>query len=167
VTITRFPYEGLGRCEAVVSDGLVYAVATDPHCADGILAQTRNALDELSSIFEKAGSGRPGLLQVTVFLSDVKQKEEMDTIWIDWIGPKENWPQRACVDVDLYDGCLIEIVVTAKLLRSAPQYLSLNRRAESVKSSSSIAFASPAMNDMAILLYGWFYEANTIGFRSS
>ena len=121
VTITRFPYEGLGRCEAVVSDGLVYAVATDPHCADGILAQTRNALDELSSILEKAGSGRPGLLQATVFLSDVKQKQEMDTIWIDWIGPKTNWPQRACVGVDLEDGCLIEIVVTAKVLRSSPQ----------------------------------------------
>ena len=120
MTITRFPYEGLGRCEAVVSDGLVYAVATDPHCADGILAQTRNALDELSSIFEKAGSGRPGLLQVTVFLSDVKQKEEMDTIWIDWIGLKENWPQRACVGVALAGNDQIEIVVTAKVLTAHP-----------------------------------------------
>jgi enamine deaminase RidA (YjgF/YER057c/UK114 family) len=116
VTPTRFPYEGLGRCEAVLSDGLVYAVATDPHGADGILEQTRNALDELSRILDKAGSGKPGLLQVTVYLSDVTQKPEMDTIWIDWVGPRQNWPQRACVGVDLDDGCLIEVVVTAKVL---------------------------------------------------
>lgn len=116
MTTTRFPYEGLGRCEAVVSDGLVYAVATDPHSAKGILEQTRNALDELNRTLMKAGSGKLGLLQATVYLSDITQKTEMDTIWIDWIGPQENWPQRACVGVDLDDGCLIEIVVTAKLL---------------------------------------------------
>ncbi|GFE63722.1 Rid family hydrolase [Litoreibacter roseus] len=118
MTITRFPYEGLGRCEAVVSNGLVYAVATDPQNADGILAQTKNALDELRRILEKAGSGKPGLLQATVYLNNITQKSEMDAIWIDWIGPEKNWPQRACVGVDLDKGCLIEIVVTAKVLRS-------------------------------------------------
>ena len=112
----RFPYEGLGRCEAVVSDGLVYAVATDPRCAKGILEQTANTLDELESVLGKAGSGKSGLLQATVYLSDITQKPEMDKVWIEWIGPPENWPQRACVGVDLYDGCLIEVVVTAKVL---------------------------------------------------
>lgn len=116
VATKRFPYEGLGRCEAVVSDGLVYAVATDPQGSDGILAQTKHTLDELNRILEQAGSGKAGLLQATVYLSDVKQKPEIDTIWIDWIGPEDNWPQRACVGVDLDEGCLIEIVVTAKVL---------------------------------------------------
>lgn len=116
MSIRRFPYEGLGRCKAVVSDGLVYAVVTDPHDADGILDQTRNALNALDQILEQAGSGKPGLLQATVYLSDITQKAQMDTIWIDWIGPEENWPQRACVGVDLYPGCLVEIVVTAKVL---------------------------------------------------
>ncbi|MEL6421202.1 MAG: hypothetical protein AAFQ42_01945 [Pseudomonadota bacterium] len=40
----------------------------------------------------------------------------MDSVWIDWVGPEENWPQRACVGVDLYDDCLIEVVATAKVL---------------------------------------------------
>ncbi|MEL6218698.1 MAG: Rid family hydrolase [Pseudomonadota bacterium] len=116
MSVKRFPYPGLGRCKAVVSDGLVYAVATDPHCADGILAQTRNTLDELAHILEDAGSGKAGLLQATVYLSDVRQKPQMDTVWIDWVGPEENWPQRACVGVDLDEGYLIEVVVIAKLL---------------------------------------------------
>ena len=112
----RFPYPGLGRCEAVVSDGMVYAVATDPALSDEIDAQTRNALLELDRILANAGSDKAGLLQATVYLSDIKQKRALDPIWIDWIGPEANWPQRACVGVDLDDGCLIEIVVTAKTL---------------------------------------------------
>ena len=118
MTTKRFPYEGLGRCKAVVSDGLVYAVATDPQGADGILAQTRNTLQELDRILDKAGSGKSGLLHATVYLSDVKQKPDMDTVWRDWIGSEENWPQRACIGVDLDEGYLIEVVVTAKVLQS-------------------------------------------------
>lgn len=112
----RFPFPDLGRCEAVVSDGLVYAVATDPVLADGIRLQTRNTLAELGRVLDNAGSGKPGLLQVTVYLKDMKQKQVLDEIWIDWIGPKENWPQRACVGVDLDEGCLIEVVAIAKVL---------------------------------------------------
>ncbi|MGD1885274.1 MAG: RidA family protein [Paracoccaceae bacterium] len=116
MTIQRFPYEGLGRCEAVVSDGLVYAVGTDPQLDEGILAQTKNTLDELARILRVSGSGKAGLLNATVYLSDIKQKHEMDRVWIDWIGPEEHWPQRACIGVDLDEGCLVEIVVTAKVL---------------------------------------------------
>ena len=41
-------------------------------------------------------------------------KPEMDEIWCEWIGPPENWPQRACVGADLGDDVsLIEAVVIA------------------------------------------------------
>lgn len=116
MTIKRVPYKGLGRCEAVITDGIIYAVATDPYCADGIIAQTKNTLDALNRTLENAGSGRAGLLQATVYLSDINEKPMMDSVWIDWIGAEINWPQRACVGVELYDGCLIEVVVTAKVL---------------------------------------------------
>jgi enamine deaminase RidA (YjgF/YER057c/UK114 family) len=99
-----------------VSDGIVYAVATDPLLTDGIVLQTQNALDELSRILENAGSGLAGLLQATVYLADVKQKPEMDSVWINWIRSEKNWPQRACIGVELDEGCLIEVVATAKLV---------------------------------------------------
>ncbi len=114
--MTRFPVEGLGRCSAVVSGGLVYAVATDPVCADGITAQTRNTLAELDRVLVRAGSGKAGLLQATVYLSAIADKPEMDAVWIPWIGPEENWPQRACVGAGLEAGYLIEVVVTARVL---------------------------------------------------
>ncbi|MEO1159666.1 MAG: RidA family protein [Pseudomonadota bacterium] len=112
----RFPVEGKGRCSAVESGGLVYAVATDPHCADGISEQTRNTLDELNRVLIKAGSGKSGLVQATVYLSGISNKPAMDAVWSEWIGPEENWPQRACVGVELDQGYLIEIVVVANVL---------------------------------------------------
>jgi len=102
-----------GRCLAVSYAGIVYAVAYDPAMAAGIVAQTRNALEFLDQQLAEAGSGKNALLQATVYLRNMSMKAEMDTVWCDWIGPKENWPQRACVGTDLGDDMLIEIVVTA------------------------------------------------------
>lgn len=112
----RIPGDAKGRCAAVQSDGLVYAVATDPHCADGIAAQTRNTLEKLDTVLAEAGSGKTRLVQATVYLDDISDKPEMDEVWCDWIGPEKNWPQRACIGVDLEPGWLIEVVVTAKPL---------------------------------------------------
>lgn len=105
-----------GRCSAVISDGLVYAVATDPLCAAGITAQTRNTLQDLERLLVAAGSGKPGLLQATVYLSDIAEKPAMDRVWVDWVGPQQNWPQRACIGVDLDEGYLIEVVTIARIL---------------------------------------------------
>ena len=112
----RFPVAGKGRCSAVVSRGLVYAVATDPICAESVSEQTLNTLHELDRVLTNAGSGKAGLVQATVYLSDISNKTDMDSVWCEWIGPEENWPQRACVGVDLDDRYLIEIVVVATVL---------------------------------------------------
>lgn len=114
--VKRFPVEGKGRCSAVQSGGLVYAVATDPHCADGITNQTRNTLDELDGVLAKAGSSKTGLVQATVYLTDISAKPAMDAVWCEWIGPEDNWPQRACVGAQLDEGYLVEIVVVATVL---------------------------------------------------
>ncbi len=112
----RFHGRYEGRCNAVAHNGLVYAVATDPQSASTIEAQTRNTLDALERYLVEAGSGKTGLLQATIYLTDMRNKPAMNTIWCAWIGAKENWPQRACVGADLEPTDLIEVVVTAKLL---------------------------------------------------
>ena len=112
----RIPGGAKGRCAAVVSGGLVYAVATDPVCADGVIEQTRNTLEELERVLGEAGSGKTGLIQATVYLSDISNKPDMDSVWCEWVGPEENWPQRACIGVELEAGYLIEVVVTAAVL---------------------------------------------------
>lgn len=112
----RVPGGAQGRCAAVQAGGIVYAVATDPHGADDIAEQTRNTLQELDRVLAEAGSGKTGLLQATVYLSDIADKPRMDAVWCEWIGPEENWPQRACVGVQLAGRDLIEVVVTASVL---------------------------------------------------
>jgi len=94
----------------------VYAVATDPRCAEGIIEQTRNTLQDLERMLVNAGRGKVGLVQATVYLSDISDKPEMDSVWCEWIGPEENWPQRACIGVELEEGYLIEVVVVATVL---------------------------------------------------
>jgi len=85
-------------------------------CAEDIETQTANTLQRLEQLLAEVGSDKTQLLQATVYLSDIAHKPRMDAIWTPWIGSEENWPQRACVGVDLDPGYLIEIVVTAAVL---------------------------------------------------
>ena len=112
--VVRVPGGALGRCAAVAKLGFVYAVATDPACGPDISAQTSGALQELDRVLKEAGSSKEHLLQATVYLADIGDKATMDAVWVPWIGPEENWPQRACVGAGLDPGYLIEIVVTAE-----------------------------------------------------
>lgn len=109
----RFSEGMTGISGAVVHNGIVHAVVFDPDCTDGIASQTVNALRYLDELLAKTGSDKSRLIQTTIYLSDIRQKPEMDAVWRDWIGGPENWPQRACVGVDLSPGYLIEIVVLA------------------------------------------------------
>ncbi len=116
IAVKRFPEGAVGRCAGAQAGGVVYAVAADPHCADGIAEQTRNTLYELDRVLAKAGSGKAELLQATVYLSVISNKPDMDAVWREWIGLEENWPQRACVGVDLDDRYLVEVVVIAAVV---------------------------------------------------
>ncbi len=112
--IKRILSSARGRSDAVAFNGIAYVVAYDPDAAEGIADQTRNCLRFLDRKLSEAGSGKQALLQVTVFLGDMAMKPAMDEVWCDWIGPKENWPQRACVGADLGDEVtLIEITAIA------------------------------------------------------
>ena len=112
MTIKRFSGGNRGRCRAVVYGGLVYAVATDTSSAGNIADQTRRTLEALERSLVDAGSGRGGLLQVTVYLKDMAMKAQMDAVWCDWIGAAQG-PCRACVGTDLAPGDRVEIKLLA------------------------------------------------------
>ena len=108
-----------GRSDAVSCNGTAYLVAYDPTAADGIQAQTLNCLRFLDEKLAQVGSGKTALLQVTVFLSDMSLKAEMNEVWCDWIGSADNWPQRVCVGADLGDDVtLVEITAIATQLEN-------------------------------------------------
>ena len=111
MSIERIHGSAKGRSRATRHGGLVYAVATAPG-AD-ITEQTRNTLAALEKNLVDGGADKTRIVQATVYLTDIANKAAMDAVWCEWIGPQENWPQRACVGAQLAGDNLVEIVAVA------------------------------------------------------
>jgi enamine deaminase RidA (YjgF/YER057c/UK114 family) len=119
MNIQRFPGIAVGRSRAVAFGDLVFTVATAPG-STSVQEQTRQVLARIEQNLREAGSDKTLLLSATVYLADIAQKAEMDEVWNEWIGP-EHWPQRACVQVGLSPGVLVEItVIAARLTPTTP-----------------------------------------------
>ncbi len=114
--IQRFSGNAIGRSRAVAFDNLVFTVATASG-SPSVAEQTRQVLARIEENLREAGSDKTRLLSATVYLTDIARKAEMDEVWNEWIG-SEQWPQRACVQVGLSPGVLVEITVIASRLTS-------------------------------------------------
>ena len=104
-----------GRSRATIHDGQVYTVATAPDTNQDLAGQTVQTLAALDQNLADAGTDKSRILSATVYVVDIDKKDEMDAVWCDWIGPSENWPQRACVCAKLAGDTLVEIVLVAAL----------------------------------------------------
>jgi enamine deaminase RidA (YjgF/YER057c/UK114 family) len=111
MNIQRFPGNAVGRSRAVAFGDLVFTVATAGGSTT-IQEQTRQVLARIDQNLADAGSDKTRLLSATVYLTDIAGKAAMDEVWNEWIGA-ENWPQRACVQVGLTPGVLVEMTVIA------------------------------------------------------
>ena len=111
--IQRWHGQAAGRCRTTAWRDLVFTVATAEAAGPSVAAQTRESLAIIQRNLAEAGSSPARLLSATVYLEDIASKSEMDTVWCEWIGPPENWPQRACVQAALAPGTLVEITVIA------------------------------------------------------
>ncbi len=73
--------------QAIVADNFVFVsgqVGVDPRTnspVEGIAAQTRQALENLRSILEEAGSSLERIVRVGVFLRDINQFSEMNQVY--------------------------------------------------------------------------------------
>ncbi len=78
-----------------------------------VTAQTQDILARTDTLLAEAGTDKSQLLSATIWLTDIRYFDEMNTIWDAWIDPA-NPPARACVESKLatpkYD---VEIMVTA------------------------------------------------------
>jgi enamine deaminase RidA (YjgF/YER057c/UK114 family) len=75
--------------------------------------QTRQALGDIDRWLAMCGSDRTHLLQVVVWLSDIRLCDAMNAAWLDWVDPS-SLPARACVEARMATpGCLVEIMAIA------------------------------------------------------
>ena len=78
-----------------------------------IKGQTEEVLAEIDRLLAKAGSGKSKLLQVTIWVNDIRHRAAMNEVYTRWVDPK-NLPGRACIEAKLADpNALVEIMVTA------------------------------------------------------
>jgi enamine deaminase RidA (YjgF/YER057c/UK114 family) len=73
-------------------------VASDP-TADAA-GQTRQILELIDGYLAEASTDKTKLLNVTIWLADIKDFAAMNSVWDAWV-PKGNTPPRACVEAKL------------------------------------------------------------------
>lgn len=114
----RQPVERFDRgpryAEMVVHNGVAYLTGqvADDASLD-IRGQTRQTLDAIDCLLQRAGTDRSRLLFAQVFLPDLADFDAMNEVWEAWV-PQGQVPARATVQAKLADPrWRVEIVVTA------------------------------------------------------
>ncbi len=87
--------------EVAIHNGTIYLagqVAEDT--TQNIQGQTREVLGHIDRLLAEAGSDKTCILMCQIFISDVKDFEEMNTVWNEWV-TEGRTPPRATVEAKL------------------------------------------------------------------
>ncbi len=104
----------IGRNKSSAYKDLVWTVATSSDTTCSIEQQTENTLEIIQQNLNELKSDKSLIVSAQVYIANMKDKPKMDALWKNWIGSNpENWPQRACLGVDLEGDVLIEVTVVA------------------------------------------------------
>ena len=80
--------------------------------AGGIQAQTRQTMENLRIVLEKAGSSMEKVLKCTIYIANAADKPGMNEIYQSYF--TDPFPSRCCVQVaGMSDGALVEMQVEA------------------------------------------------------
>jgi enamine deaminase RidA (YjgF/YER057c/UK114 family) len=60
-------------------------------------AQTEEVLRKIDRLMDEAGTNKSRILWCNVWVSDIREKEQMDAAWQAWVDP-DNKPARATVE---------------------------------------------------------------------
>ena len=95
-------YHGFVYCQGVTAQDL----------GKDIVGQTQEVLAGIDAILETHGTDKTRLLQAQIWLKDIRDREAMNSVWIEWL-PEGGAPARACVQAHMADPRhLVEIMVT-------------------------------------------------------
>jgi enamine deaminase RidA (YjgF/YER057c/UK114 family) len=97
--------------QAVVHGDTIYLAGQTGDPSHGIREQTQEVLAKIDALLSELGSSRTRILSATVWLTDPRHFNDMNSVWEAWIsGP----PVRATVGSPLMQtGLLVEISVIA------------------------------------------------------
>lgn len=113
--------QGVSRrwSDAVVHAGVAHFVEVADDPTRNIAEQVSQVLRQIDHRLSLIGSDRTRLLQVLIYLSDLKDVGTLNAQWDDWV-PQGHAPARACVQAGLATGYLVEMVITAAAQTTSP-----------------------------------------------
>ena len=100
--------------QAVAHGDTVYlAGIVADHPIPDVAAQTGQVLDQIDKLLAECGTDKSKLLMATIWLTDIRNFDEMNSVWDKWVMPGQT-PARACVEARLAQTkFLVEIRVVA------------------------------------------------------
>jgi enamine deaminase RidA (YjgF/YER057c/UK114 family) len=100
--------------QAVVHGNTVY-LAGQVGAGDTVAEQTGDILATVDRLLKAAGSDKSKLLQAIIWLDDMKDFAEMNSVWDKWVDP-QNTPARATGEAKLAAAQYkVEIIITAAI----------------------------------------------------
>lgn len=106
---------GARMSKAVVHGNTVYLagiVANEPK-GKSVAEQTKDILAQIDGLLAKAGSDKSKLLSANIWITDMANFAEMNSVWDTWVVP-HNTPARATVEAKLATpDYKVEIMVVA------------------------------------------------------
>lgn len=112
MTITRIE-AGPRMSDIVIHNDTIYLSGQVGRPGDSVAEQTRDILAEIEALLAKAGGSKQSILQATIWLADMADFAEMNTVWDAWVeGPHA--PARATGEAKLAaPEYRVEIIVVA------------------------------------------------------
>lgn len=110
--ITRFDFDTRIH-HGVVHAGTVYLTGQVARPGQPAADQMREVLGKIDDLLAKAGTDKTRILHVQMWLDDVRDFDEVNTVWDAWM-PKEHAPARSSGQGRMAQpGMLVELIVTA------------------------------------------------------
>lgn len=99
--------------QIVIHHGTIYLAGQVGNRGDSVAEQTRTCLEKVEKLLGEAGSDRMHILQCTIWLADMADFAEMNSVWDGWV-PQGHAPARACGEAKLaHPDLKVEVLVTA------------------------------------------------------
>ncbi len=113
MSITRL-HVGPRLSEVAIHQGVAYLAGqvADDKTAD-ITGQTKQVLAAIDKLLAEVNSDKTQLLQVTIFLKDMKDFAAMNAVWDQWVAPGATPPRATVQALMATPEYLVEIKVIA------------------------------------------------------
>lgn len=108
-------HTGPRMSQIVIHQGTIYLAGQVGEGSASVADQTRQALAEVDALLTEAGSSRDRILKAEIWLADMADFAEMNSVWDAWVVPGHT-PARACGESKLAEPDLkVEVIVVAAL----------------------------------------------------